>query len=164
MATDLPPCKDERKQNGTTPRNSSRPFIQVNYHWPTICRCVYSVSMATHKGSRAHLSATETIKAHHTLINLFCPMNERTSVYEWFWHVWIAISAHTHAKKNVYLGLHHLCVLDELPTSPRLFLHSLVTQRHTSTDRMKPCFIKVTENHCVHGRSVCLPCTTLAQI
>lgn len=54
-------------------------------------------------------------------------MDERMSVYECFWHIFLIATAtveitvththaHAHTRVKVYLGLHHLGMSDELPT------------------------------------------------
>ena len=88
-------------------------------------------------------------------------MDERMSVYECFWHIFLIATAtveitvththaHAHTRVKVYLGLHHLGMSDELPTlaspfySTHRWRHSAQTQH-----RAKPCFTTVAGNVCI---------------
>lgn len=103
----LAPCKDERKQDVTTPRKFLYlSELSLTNHLPVCLLCFHGHSQKLPGPPQC----LETIKAHHTLINWYCPVNEHPSRYEWFWHVWIAISAggdqchtYTHTQEKVCL-------------------------------------------------------------
>lgn len=127
------------------PGYSSRSFIEVNYHWPTICWCVYAVSMVAHKSSRAHLSGTETIGEHHTHINLseepahqWMLLPRLNSRFLALHHIRLHTEGLPHigcTGKNVYMGLHHLglcvCVCVHMKGCPLRLAFAFITSDAT---------------------------------